>query len=167
VNLVTNTGWSGLIGAATYGHVESLKILLAASNIDVNLADEEGDTAIKMAADDGHEAAVRMLLEVPGIKTDVRCTRDGHTAKSIAIANGHDGVVRLLEEFESRMIHTSDSGATLVVGSDSSLSKEQAVAEFEGDSDSDASEYFEDAKEWSESDSDIPGLSESYVGAEG
>ena len=49
------------------------------------------ETTIKLAADNGHESTVCLLLQVPGINLSIQDMEDGHTAKSIALENGHYG----------------------------------------------------------------------------
>ncbi|KAH6903009.1 hypothetical protein BKA70DRAFT_1302895, partial [Coprinopsis sp. MPI-PUGE-AT-0042] len=53
-----------------------------------------------MAADKGHEAIVRLLLDVPNIDITIRSIKDGHTAMSAAQARGHKDIIQLLQDFD-------------------------------------------------------------------
>lgn len=54
-------GITPLISAASSGHTEIVKLLLAAPGIDVNKADKEGRTPLHCAEDNGHTEIVRLL----------------------------------------------------------------------------------------------------------
>jgi hypothetical protein len=66
--------------------------------VDVDSRDADGRTALSMASQNGHEAAVRLLLGRQEI--DVRARDDsGRTAYSWAVEEGHEAVRVLLEPF--------------------------------------------------------------------
>lgn len=44
------------------GHEEVIKLLLARSEIETNLKDEDGQTPLSQAAGGGHETVVKLLL---------------------------------------------------------------------------------------------------------
>ncbi|KAH6885665.1 hypothetical protein BKA70DRAFT_1336987 [Coprinopsis sp. MPI-PUGE-AT-0042] len=92
-----------------------------------------------MAANNGHERVVRLLLEVPGIEITIASTKDGHTAMSAALANGHDAIVQLLRDFEAR-----DNQPPGAATASDQLSREGEEGWIDG-SDSDDGELFEDA----------------------
>ncbi|XP_065151103.1 transient receptor potential cation channel subfamily A member 1b [Paramisgurnus dabryanus] len=56
-------GWSCLHHAAAEGYTQTMKILLAANLKLVDMTNEEGDTALHVAAKAGHVGAVKMLLD--------------------------------------------------------------------------------------------------------
>lgn len=60
------------------------------------MATPDGWTSLMLAAQHGHEKAVRALLD-GGADARLRAN-DGATAKVIATHHGHQDVVRLLEE---------------------------------------------------------------------
>ena len=75
-------------------------------DIEVNLADIHGITALMATAGNGHDCVVRMLLEVPKINTGLASPGDGHTAVPAALANRHDAVTRLLQVLEGKASHS-------------------------------------------------------------
>ena len=62
-----NVGSSALLFAASSGHTDAVRTLLAAPGIDVNLANAEGATALSCAREEGH-AAIVALLEAAGAR---------------------------------------------------------------------------------------------------
>jgi|TARA_B110000977_G_scaffold139712_2_gene177345 ankyrin repeat protein len=63
---------------------------------DVNKAMNDGQTPVCIAAEEGHEATVRALIE---LGADVnKATDDGKTPQSFAAQNGHEAIVRALIE---------------------------------------------------------------------
>ncbi|KAH6916387.1 hypothetical protein BKA70DRAFT_1255581 [Coprinopsis sp. MPI-PUGE-AT-0042] len=89
-----------------------------------------------MAAQYGHEAVVRLLLDIPNVDATIKSTATGHTALSAAQANGHSGIVHLLQDFESRK-------AAALATHQPSLGDLRD----EGESDSDSSEGYFDAED--------------------
>ncbi|KAH6886058.1 hypothetical protein BKA70DRAFT_1336439 [Coprinopsis sp. MPI-PUGE-AT-0042] len=90
--------------ASGNGQEDIVKQLLAHSNAQVNMVDNEGWSALIMAVNRGHERIALLLLGIPHINTMLKTTDSGHTAMSMALAGGYDGIVRLLDEFESPSI---------------------------------------------------------------
>jgi ankyrin repeat protein len=75
---------------------ESIVLLLLEQRADVNAADENGDTALKVAANEGHESTVRLLLEH---RADVNATGQyQQTSLMNAVSRGDESIVRLLIE---------------------------------------------------------------------
>ena len=56
-----------MISASREGHTEAIKALLIAPDIDVNVADGNGCTALIEASNEGHAETVKLLLTVSGI----------------------------------------------------------------------------------------------------
>ena len=81
-----------LMLAASAGHEDVVKLLQNPANI--NDQDDDGHTSLSLAAENGHEAVVKLLLENSAKFTD----RDElqRTPLSLAAMNGHEAVVMLL-----------------------------------------------------------------------
>ena len=73
VNQASNDGCTPLWRASREGHVDTVKVLLAAKDINVNQADEDGRTPLNWASHNGHVDTVKCLLAAKDInvnKTD-------------------------------------------------------------------------------------------------
>jgi ankyrin repeat protein len=86
-------GTTPLIYAAYRGHTKAVEILLR--NIDLNQADDFGDTPIFVAASAGRVDVVRLLLLQKKIHIN-KFNKKGMTALWIAAQNGHTEVVNAL-----------------------------------------------------------------------
>lgn len=91
---------SGLHVTARYGLLYLLRRLLIEdgdTNIGVNSKDDDGRTPLSLAAKEGHEEVVRLLLKREDVNADPKddC---GRSPLSWAAQNGHESVVRLLVE---------------------------------------------------------------------
>jgi ankyrin repeat protein len=74
-------------------------------------------TALHWAAEEGHEAVVRLLLEH---KADVDAkNEDGETALLMATKKGHEVVVRLLQS-ATQDLNAADHPTHTLLGNDSS-----------------------------------------------
>jgi ankyrin repeat protein len=95
---------TGLHLTAEFGLLHLLEKLLHESGRDFMISadwkDGYGQTPLARAAANGHEAAVKLLLDKEGIDPD---SKDyyGQTPLARAAANGHEGVVKLLLDKES------------------------------------------------------------------
>ena len=69
--------------------------LLEVKDIDVNVQDQDGNTALMVAAEDGQLNVVEMLLEEKGINVNLQ-NQDGNTALLLAAENGQLNVVKML-----------------------------------------------------------------------
>lgn len=77
-----------------YGQREIVRLLLDQQDVLVNGVDNDGETALMVAATVGHKPIVDMLLEK---KADVnRQDDDGSTALIYASLYGHNEIVRTL-----------------------------------------------------------------------
>ena len=85
-------GMSPLLHASSAGHVEIVSLLLAAQ-ARMDLADQDGDTALFSAAIGGHVEVLRLLLDA-GAEDLTR--RNGSSALTRAAALGHFEIVALL-----------------------------------------------------------------------
>jgi len=70
---------TALILASDKGHTENVKLLLSVEGIDVNKADNHGNTALILASHRGHTEVVKLLLSVEGIDVN-KANNDGCTA---------------------------------------------------------------------------------------
>lgn len=93
---VTTPETEALLRAARGGNADTVKTLLASSNVDVNGVDAEGNTALIEAARFGHDDVVSALLIA---RADVNAkNKAGKTALQLASEGGHDETVRLLTQ---------------------------------------------------------------------
>ena len=94
--------------ASKYGHIEVIKHLLKASGAQVNQTTGEGATALGIAAKNGQDDIVRLLLENgadPNIKS-----RTGITPLYAACLYGHTEIVRMLLDSGADMDAEMTSG---------------------------------------------------------
>ncbi|GAB5369326.1 hypothetical protein AAMO2058_001395300 [Amorphochlora amoebiformis] len=103
-----------LIAAAGDGDVEDVKKLLE-SKADVNATDEEEETALHHAADQGFDSIVSMLLDA---KATVNVqNREGDTPLIWASAAGHLKIVRMILESKANVDIINKLGNTAVIQS--------------------------------------------------
>ncbi|RYO74155.1 hypothetical protein DL766_006583 [Monosporascus sp. MC13-8B] len=93
---VDNHGQTLFAKACAKGEYETAKRRLAERPEDLNFADYAGNTPLQVAALNGHENIVKLLIEA-GCKLDCR-NSDKDTPLLDAVENGHLGVVKLLLE---------------------------------------------------------------------
>ncbi len=93
---VDNHGQTLFAKACAKGEYETAKKRLAERPDDLNFADYAGNTPLQVAALNGHENIVKLLIEA-GCKLDCR-NSDKDTPLLDAVENGHLGVVKLLLE---------------------------------------------------------------------
>ncbi len=95
INATDKDGDTPLYCAAKSGHVECVRLLLAAPGIDVNKSDRKGFTPLYCAAKSGHVECARLLLAAPGIDVN-KAANDNWTPLCWAAGNGHVECIRLL-----------------------------------------------------------------------
>ena len=61
-----------IILAAEEGHTETVQLILAVPDINVNMQDIAGQCALIVAAEEGHKETVQLLLAVPEIDVNVQ-----------------------------------------------------------------------------------------------
>ena len=83
--------------ASAKGYVEIVRMMLEKPEIDVNLQDKDGWTAIMRASRWGYTEIVKLLLERPEIEINLQ-TSSGSTALMMASYSGHIEIVQLLLE---------------------------------------------------------------------
>jgi hypothetical protein len=86
---------TGLHLAAYFGLKEAIALL--ENGHDLNSKDSDGQTPLSWAAQNGHEAVVRLLLE-KSAELETKDNHYGQTPLSWAARNGHEAVVALLLE---------------------------------------------------------------------
>jgi hypothetical protein len=60
------------------------------------------NTVLKLSAEEGHEAIIRLFPTALTVETKTCSTTDAHTARAAAEFHRHAGIVPLLQHFESR-----------------------------------------------------------------
>jgi ankyrin repeat protein len=87
---------SPLMVAVKGGQTDSVKALLSGKDVDVNIAEPDGNTPLIEAARFGHDEITRLLI-AHGANLQAK-NRDGDTALVLAVRNGHQDVVKVLTE---------------------------------------------------------------------
>ncbi|KAK2812471.1 hypothetical protein FQN50_001472 [Emmonsiellopsis sp. PD_5] len=87
---------SPLMRASFFGFAIAAETLLQDNTIDVNKQDSEGASALWLAAMEGHEEIVKLLLRSPMVNLDVQDTYYGRTPLGAASYHGRAEVVKLL-----------------------------------------------------------------------
>lgn len=82
------------------GHADVGRRLLIANGVNIDLACQQGATALSIAAQEGHENIVAMLLE-KGANLD-HVDKYGRSPIKVAGKHGHFNIVRLLESFGAK-----------------------------------------------------------------
>ncbi|KAJ7999148.1 hypothetical protein DPEC_G00212390 [Dallia pectoralis] len=93
---VDHNGWTGLMVACYKGFLDIVQALYHCPNLDINHQDNDGNTALMIAAQAGHTMTVTYILNYyPGADTEIRDFR-GFTALIKAAMQGRDDVVSSL-----------------------------------------------------------------------
>ena len=87
---------SSLCTAAEHGHTAVVSVLLQHDQTFINMYDDDGMTALLLAARSGHVAVLNLLLADPDIDQEVRMVTTCYTPLHLAAANGCDAAVSLL-----------------------------------------------------------------------
>ncbi|KAI2499332.1 serine/threonine kinase [Fragilaria crotonensis] len=95
VNGKDEYGYTALIRASMFSHVEVVRFLLDHDGVDVNTKDDFGVAALIAGSRKGHLEVVRALLKHDGVDVNIK-NDHGATALIIAIEKGHVEVVRAL-----------------------------------------------------------------------
>jgi hypothetical protein len=101
--------WEALLEAAFKGHVEVVaKLLTASANASINHVNGGGNTALTLAAFNGHTKVVKLLLEAGANANHVNHMND--TALILAAFNGHTEIVKFLLEAGAHANHADRHG---------------------------------------------------------
>jgi ankyrin repeat protein len=88
--------------------VKVVELLLAQNGIDPDSKDNNGQTPLSWAAENGHEVVVKLLLE-KNAELETKDEGYGRTPLSWAAGNSHEAVVKLLLE-KGAELETKDEG---------------------------------------------------------
>lgn len=94
-NLRDVYGWTPLMRAVYEERTEVVQALMEQSDVDLDARNEQGATALHLAAVKGNESLARALL-LAGASPVIQ-DRRGRTPAVTALAAGHEGVAELLE----------------------------------------------------------------------
>eukprot|EP00079_Xenopus_tropicalis_P024387 XP_012816999.1 PREDICTED: KN motif and ankyrin repeat domain-containing protein 4 [Xenopus tropicalis] len=116
VNLCATQGrQTSLMLAVSHGRLDMVTVLLNCG-ADVNLQDEDGETALMMACRLGNMDLVKLLLAQPGCDTELS-DKVGNTALSIVLNSAHSEIAEFLqahtEHRRSRSAAEMEKGAPL------------------------------------------------------
>ncbi|KAH0536261.1 hypothetical protein FGG08_006856, partial [Glutinoglossum americanum] len=101
--------FSGLHMASFFG-LETIVNGLLERGDKPNSMDGYGRTALSRAAENGHEAVVKLLLGVESIDMNSKDWYNGQAALLWAAQNGHEAVVKMLLSVESIDVNSKDEG---------------------------------------------------------
>ena len=93
-NLRDVYGWTPLMRAVYEERELIVQVLLEQPNVALNVSNDQGATALHLAAVKGNEALIRSLL-LAGADPSMG-DRNGRTPESMAVAAGHENVAKLL-----------------------------------------------------------------------
>ena len=115
VSLQTNN--KSLHEAARDGNINAVELVLK-EHVDINIQDENGETALILASKNGHIQVVELLLKE---HADINIqNQDGHTAIMLAIENVFTQIMELLGEHVDDDIQDENAMIALMVASQSS-----------------------------------------------
>ena len=108
-----------LFRACLLGQLEMATMLVEVSaDVELRMTDERGCTALLIAAEEGHDQIVRMLLERGGADPNVGTADDGATPLLFATETGHLDAVKVLVEVgraDVDLARTSDGSTPLIM----------------------------------------------------
>ncbi|CAB3387794.1 Hypothetical predicted protein, partial [Cloeon dipterum] len=109
-NFQKKTGRTPLHAASENGHVEVLQLLLLQENLERDVQDEDGNTALHIAAENQQTLAVEALLEV-GYPPDKE-NKKGYTALHLASSKGCRCIIDSLLQHGANIEHRCKEGNT-------------------------------------------------------
>jgi ankyrin repeat protein len=113
VNVQDDDGYPALTLASCYGHEEAVAVLLEAPDIDFDTMAHDGCTALQVAAQDGFERVVRLLVQA---KADLDLAHKGAAGPMfLAAQEGHVGIVEVLAESRADVNRTRQEYTPLFI----------------------------------------------------
>ena len=101
--------------ASKNGHAEVAQLLLGEQALDINKADDYGQTALHMAAEKGNSEVVQLILEHKDVDIN-KADKNMRTALHLASSEGHIEVAQLLvEEEEMISINKIDNNGNMAI----------------------------------------------------
>ena len=91
----TVNGWTALMYCTPVECIEGAELLLERNEIDVNVRDRLGRTALILAAEEGNEGLVRLLLAREDVMIGI-ADKNGQTAAMMAEEKGHIELAKLI-----------------------------------------------------------------------
>ena len=124
INAIDGNDNFTLLEACKHGYADRVAVLLKSPNVEVNLQNNDGCTALMITSFEGHIEVVRLLLE-NGAHIDLQDIK-GRSALQHASSKGHLHVIQILlengaqvdlqdENGWSALMHASSKGYVLVV----------------------------------------------------
>ena len=110
---VTEDGNTSLILAAYCGHTETVRYLVCLPEVDVNHRNNDNETALRRAADEGKTDVVQVLIDA-GADIDTK-NEDGSSPLHMASRSGALKVVKMLVKAGARVNATDDFGDTCLI----------------------------------------------------
>jgi ankyrin repeat protein len=99
----------GVHHVAYFGLTGIMQLLLKDPEVDPDLKDSYGRTPLSWAAENGHEAAVKLLVDTDKVDVDSKGASYSQTPLSRAAENGHEAVVKLLVNTGKVDVDSKDS----------------------------------------------------------
>lgn len=96
-----------LLNAAKYGNLEIMTLLLERYQVDVNVMNRSGNTALHIAARGNQYHVVTALLDHYNGPLEI-VNREGETALQIAVYHDHDKILRALLDYDNGCVNLLD-----------------------------------------------------------
>ena len=112
VEAKSSEGATPLFEASRRGQIKALNLLLEA-NADINVTNNEGFTALHVAALEGHSGLVNTLLQNNKIRKVGETTKRGETALHLAVQESRESCVEVIHYLASRIEVDARATATI------------------------------------------------------